>query len=104
MEKSSLCDSEKARTPLSDSRSENNVLNAKSLIDQVLNHRGLDPSDEHGVARVYLLSDVVCDSDALNVNIDVFGEITRHPEPGAANACEVARNQRGDDVMSNDSS
>ena len=30
--------------------------------------------------------------------------ITRHPEPGSADAREVARNPRDDDVMSNDSS
>ena len=56
------------------------------------------------MARKYPLSDVDCDSDALNVNIDGVGEITRHPEPGSADAHEVARNPRYDDVMSNDSS
>ena len=53
---------------------------------------------------MYPLSDVGCDSDALNVNIDVVGEILRHTEPGSADAREVARNPRDDDVMSNDSS
>ena len=33
---------------------------------------------------VIAMSDVGCDSDALNVNIDVVGEIPRHPEPGSA--------------------
>ena len=104
IELSSICDSEAARTPLSDSSCEINVLNAESFVDQASSHRGLNPSDERGVARKYPLSDVGCDSNALNVNIDVVGEITRHPEPGAANACEVARNPRDDDVMPNDSS
>ena len=54
------------------------------------------------MARKYPLSDVVCDSDALNVNIDVVGEVPRHPEPVSANAREVARNPRDDDVMLND--
>ena len=64
----------------------------------------MNPSDERGVARKYPLSDVGCDRDALNVNIDVVDEIPRHPEPGSADAREVARNPRDDDVMSNDSS
>ena len=56
------------------------------------------------MARKYPLSDVGCDSDALNVNIDVVGEMPRHPDPGSADAREVARNPRDDDVMSIDSS
>ena len=54
------------------------------------------------MARKYPLSEVGCDSDVLNVNIDMAGEIPRHLEPGSANAREVARNPRDDDVMSND--
>ena len=50
VEKSSMCDSEAARTPLSDSRCEVNVLNAESFVAQASNHRGLNPSDERGVA------------------------------------------------------
>ena len=56
------------------------------------------------MARKDPLSDVGCDSDAMNVNIDVVGDILWHPEPGSADAREVARNPRDDDVMSNDSS
>ena len=81
IEQRSICDSESARTTLSDSRCENNLLNAESIVDQASIHRGLNPSDERGVARKYPLSDVGCDSDALNVNIDVVGEIPRHPDP-----------------------
>ena len=82
IEQSSICDSEAARTPLSDSRCESNILNAESIVDQqASSHRGLNPSDEREVARKYPLSDVGCDSDALNVNIDVVGEIPRHPDP-----------------------
>ena len=91
IEQSSICDSEAARTPLRGSRCEN--------VDQVSSHRGLNPSDERGVARKYPLSDVGCDSDTLNVNIDVVGEIPRHPEPVSADAREVARNPRDDDVF-----
>ena len=49
------------------------------------------------MARKYRLSDVGCDSDALNVNIDVVGEIPRNPEPGSADAREVSRNPRDDE-------
>ena len=56
------------------------------------------------MAHKYPLSDVGCDSDALNVNIDVVAEISRHLEPRSADAREVARNPRDDNVMSNDSS
>ena len=73
-------------------------MNSESIVDQALIHQGLNPSDERGVARKYSLSDVGCDSDALNVNIDVVGEIPRHPEPGSADAREVARNPRDNDV------
>ena len=79
IEQSSICDSEAARTPLSNSRCEINVLNAESIVDQESSHRGLNPSDERGVARKYPLIDVGCDSDALNVNIDIVGEVPRHP-------------------------
>ena len=104
IEQSSICDSEAARTPLSGSRCEINVLNDESIVDQSSSHRGLKSSDERGVARKYPLSDVGCDRDALNVNIDVVGEIPRHPNPGTADAREVERNPRDDEVMSNDSS
>ena len=105
IEQSSICDSAAARTPLSDSRCESNILNAESIVDQqASSHRGLNPSDESEVARKYPLSDVGCDSDALNVNIDVVAEISRHLEPRSADAREVARNPRDDDVMYNDSS
>ena len=74
-------------------------MNSESIVDQALIHQGLNPSDERGVAHKYPLSDVGCDSDALNVNIDVGGEISRHSEPGSADAREVARNPRDDDVV-----
>ena len=63
VEKSSMCDSEAARTPLSDIRCENNVLNAESIVERASSYRGLNPSDERGVARKYPLSDVGCDRD-----------------------------------------
>ena len=34
IEKSSLCDIEAARTPLSDSRCESNLMNAESVVDK----------------------------------------------------------------------
>ena len=71
---SSICDSEAARTPLSESRCERNVLNTESIVNQAPSHRGLNPSDERGATHKYPLSDVGCDSDALNVNVNVVGE------------------------------
>ena len=38
IEQSSICDSEVARTPLSDSRCESNVLNAERIVDQGSSH------------------------------------------------------------------
>ena len=102
IEQSSICDSEAARTPLSDIRCERNVLSAKIIVDQASSNRGLNPSVERGVARKYPLSDVGCDIDALNVNIDVVGEIPRHTEPGSADAREVTRNLRDENFMSTD--
>ena len=63
IEKSSICDGEATQTPLSDSRCEINVLNAKSIVDQASSRQGLNPSDERGVAYKYRLSDVRCDSN-----------------------------------------
>ena len=51
------------------------------------------------MARKNPLTDVGCNSDALNVNVDIVGEIPRHSEPGSADAREVARNPRDNDVM-----
>ena len=93
-----------ARTPLSDSLCESNVLNAESIVDQASSHRELNPSDERGVVCKYPLSDVGCERDALNVNIDVAGEIPRHPDPGSADTRQVASSPRDNDIISNDSS
>ena len=48
MEQCSICDSEAARTPISETRCENNVLNDESIVDQASSHRGLKLSDERG--------------------------------------------------------
>ena len=42
IEQSSLCDSETARTPLSDNRCENDALNDEIIVDQASRHRGLN--------------------------------------------------------------
>ena len=102
MEQSSICDIDTARTSLIGSRCYDNVLNSERIFDQASSHQCLDLSDERGVARKYPLSNVGCDSDALNVNIDVGGEIPRHPEPSSADAHEVVRNPHDDDVTSNE--
>ena len=46
---------------------------------------------------MYPPSDVGCDGDALNFNVDVVVEIPRNPEPGSADAREVSRNPRDDE-------
>ena len=104
VEQGMVLESETARTTLSDIRCDNDSLNATSIVDQESNHRGLDPLDERGVARMYPLSDVGCERDALNVNIDVAGEIPRHPDPGSADTRQVASSPRDNDIISNDSS
>ena len=53
---------------------------------------------------MYPLIDVNCDSDALYVNLDAIGARHRHPEPGSADAREVASNPRDDKIESNNSS
>ena len=50
---------------------------------------------------MYPVGDAGCDSDALNVNFDIFGEI---PELGLADALEVISNPRDGKFESSDSS
>ena len=63
--------SEVARTPLSDTRSDNESLNAESIVGLEPGHQGLDPSDARGVARINPPSDVGCNSDSLDVGNDI---------------------------------
>ena len=65
-------------------------------------HRGLDPSDERVVEYIYSLNEVGSDSDALNVDVDVAGEIPRHPWHGSTDAREVARNPCNGEFDSSD--
>ena len=60
-----------ARTPLSDTRSDNESLNAESIVGLEPGHQGLDPSDARGVARINPPSDVGCNSDSLDVGNDI---------------------------------
>ena len=53
---------------------------------------------------MYPLSDVGCDSNAPNVKCDVVSEISRHPEPGSADARQVARISRDRGFEFHDSS
>ena len=67
--------SEVARTPLSDTRSDNESLNAESIVGLEPGHQGLDPSDARGVARINPPSDVGCNSDSLKVGNDIDSSI-----------------------------
>ena len=88
---------------LSDICCENNSLNAESIVDQASSHLGWGLSDErYKVEHMYPMIDVDCDSDVLNVNVDVVREILRHPDPGSAGAREVAHNSRIEELKSND--
>ena len=60
-----------ARTPLSDTRSDNESLNAESIVGLEPGHQGLAPSDARGVARINPPSDVGCNSDSLDVGNDI---------------------------------
>ena len=60
-----------SRTPLSDTRSDNESLNAESIVGLEPGHQGLDPSDARGVARINPPSDVGCNSDSLDVGNDI---------------------------------
>ena len=53
---------------------------------------------------MYPLSDVGCIGDALNVDHDIAGELSRHPDLGLADAREVARRPRDGEFGSSDSS
>ena len=46
------------------------------------------------MARMYLVCDVGCDSDALNVHHDIVGETPRHLELSSSDAHEEADNTR----------
>ena len=68
---------EAARTLLSNSRSDNESLNAESIVDLEPDHQRLDPRNEREVARINPLSDVGCDSGSLDVGNDI-GSGTEH--------------------------
>ena len=84
--------SETARTPLSDTRCDNESLNAESIVGQRPNHQGQCPADERGVTRKYSLSDVDGDVNVRKVISDIVGNLPRHPN----DACEVARSPLSD--------
>ena len=60
--------SEVARTPLSDNRSDYESLNAESIAGLAPGNQGLDPSDVRGVASIYPLSDGGYKSESLDVD------------------------------------
>ena len=60
-----------ARTPLSDTRRDNESLNASRIVGLEPGHQELAPSDACGVARINPPSDVGCNSDSLDVGNDI---------------------------------
>ena len=66
-----------AHIPSSDIRCDNESRNAEGIVDLKSSHHGPSPSGERGVAHQYPLSDVACDSDALNVEYDIVGYSTK---------------------------
>ena len=56
------------------------------------------------MARTYTLSDVACDSDALNVEDDIVGETSRHQRRGPNDACVATRKRLVDDLELDNSS
>ena len=71
--------SETARTPLSDTRCDNESLNAGSIVGQRSSHQGLCPADGRGVASKYSLSDIDGDVNALNIANDIVDNLSKHP-------------------------
>ena len=55
--------------------SDNESLNAESIVGPEPSHQGLDPSDAHGVARINLFSDVGCDINSLDVGNDFRSDL-----------------------------
>ena len=49
----------------------------------MINRQVINPSDDRGVARMYPLGDLGCDSDVLNFSRDIVGETPRHLELGS---------------------
>ena len=67
--------SEATCTPLIDTLSDNESLNAASIEGLEPGRRGLDPSDARGVARINPLSEVGCNSDSFDVDNDIGSRI-----------------------------
>ena len=63
--------SEVSRTPLSDTRNNNESLTAESIVGLEPGHQGLDPSNARGVARINPPRDVGCNSDSRDVGNDI---------------------------------
>ena len=71
VEQCSKTRSEVVRTPRSNTRSNNESLNASSNVGLEPGHQGLDPSDARGIARIYPPSDIGCNRDSLDVGNDI---------------------------------
>ena len=56
-------------------------MSTMTLLVKKPSHHGPCLSDERGVARKYLLSDVTSDSNTLNVDNDIVSEISSHHGP-----------------------
>nr|CCA27706.1 reverse transcriptase putative [Albugo laibachii Nc14] len=103
-QKNSSIASGTARTPLSDTRCDNESLKAESIVGLVPSHQGLDPANERGVARVNPLSGVSCNNESLDVIEDIIGETPRHQRRDLSDARGVACNPLGEGLELSSSS
>ena len=94
----------KRHIPSSDIRCDNESLKAEGIVDPESSYHGPSPSDERGEARQYSLSDVACNSDALNVDHNIIGVTPRHPGLGPNDARVATRKPLVDDMELDNSS
>ena len=75
-------------------------MNAKCIVDQASSHRGLNPWDERGLARMYPHSEAGYNRDSIPISILLvkYQDIPLDP----ADAHEVARNPRYGELEASD--
>ena len=79
------------RTPLSDTRCDNESIHAEGMAGLGPSHHECNSSDVSGVARENPPSEGGCNGTSLNVNFDIVGEKPKHSGLGLHNVREVVR-------------
>ena len=92
-----MIDSATARTPLSDTRSDTESLNADSIVGKGTRHQNPCTTDARGVIRKNPQSDGYCNINPLNVSNEIFDERLRPQEVCATDLHTVAHVPRGDE-------